>query len=122
LEINDKDLKRVLEDIPEWKQLLALVLDINKFLEQFCVYRTYKPRKSFWNPEGKGIETEKKWPCLDLAYKSTTASRADALPAEIKIETDLEKCKKSIEEMTVKYLIWKKSYIEKKDKELENEK
>ena len=124
LEIDDKDLKRVVEDIPEWKQVLALIVDINKFLEQFCVYRTYKSRENLSNPEGKGIEMEKKWPCLALTYKSTTVSRADGrLPAETKMEKSPEKCKKSIEEMTAKYLIWKKSYgLEKKDKEPENEK
>jgi len=123
LEIDDKDLKRVVEDIPEWKQVLALVVDINRFLEQFCVYRTYKSRKNLFNPEGEGIEIEKKCPCLSLVYRSTTVSKADGrLSAEIKVETD-RKCKKSIEEMTAKYLIWKESYgLEKKDKELESEK
>lgn len=112
LGIPDEDFK----DVPELKEVMALVQEINSFLKDVStVYRSHKHKGSF---SDDGFTTvQKKWLKLEFVYVTSGMTRAEkGLSAEIKIETDPEKMKKGLEDFKIRWLIWKKKYM-KEEKE-----
>jgi hypothetical protein len=108
LGIPHKDFK----DVPELKEVMALVQEINAFLKDVStVYRTHNHKESFFNDAFSTVE--KKWLKLEFIYCSSSMTRRKALPAEIKIETDSKKIKKQLEDFRIRWLMWKKEYMKK---------
>jgi len=105
VEIRDKDF----QDKLELQELLPIIHTLNKLLANIVVYRSQKHKETFWNPEG--VSVKKKWLQLDFCIVEQSVSRSGGkLPAEIKVETNPEKCKQLIEEFKREYQKWLLDY------------
>jgi len=103
--ISDKDF----QNKPELQELLPIINDLNKLLATMPVYRSHKHKETFWSDEGFSIK--KKWLRLEFALVTTSVSRSGGrLPAEIKIETDPEKCREHLEQFQRAYQKWSLDY------------
>jgi hypothetical protein len=105
VEIRDKDF----QGKAELQELLPIINTLNKLLANIVVYRSQKHKETFWNSEGTSVK--KKWLQLDFCVVEKGVSRSDEkLPAEIRVETDPEKCEQYIEEFKREYQKWLLDY------------
>jgi len=111
MEIPDKDFKNK----PDLQKLFPIIDDLNKLLKEVTLtYKSHKYKETFFNEEHTSVQ--KKWLELKLIKVTAGTRRSHPFSATVEAETDPEKIKKVMEETEIKYAIWKKNYLERKEK------